>query len=263
MFSLDERVAVVAGADGRLGPVWVRSLAESGARVYALCEPGREISPRLAAIVAGNDVVVGECDVTSTESVSAALEWVRSTASRVDVLVVNAGVDTPPGKTSTYAAGEFPVDLMRRVIEVNVIGAFNVMQAFGSLMAAQGSGSIVAIGSMYGTSAPNASLYDHIDTDPPFLKPPPYGASKAALSNLVRWLAVHWAPAGVRVNTLSPGGIAGGQDPEFVRKFSATVPMARLGELDELGGPLVFLASDASTYITGIDLLVDGGRHAW
>lgn len=265
MFSLTDRAAVVAGADGRLGPIWVDALAQAGARVTALVEPGRDPSPTLSAIIerSAGTVVLGECDVTDVASVTAARDAVLSREGGVDVLVVNAGIDTPPGPASSWRAGEFPLDLMRRVLEVNLVGAFSVMQEFGRAMAERGSGSIVAIGSMYSTSAPNARLYDHIDVDPPFLKPPPYGASKAGLANLVRWLAVHWAPAGVRVNTLSPGGVAGGQDPEFLAKFHATVPMGRMCEPEELVGPLLFLASDASSYITGADLLVDGGRHAW
>jgi NAD(P)-dependent dehydrogenase (short-subunit alcohol dehydrogenase family) len=265
MSSLAGRTAVVAGADGRLGPVWVEALSAAGARVVALCEPNRAVSARLAGLVSDSQgsITLGECDVTDLESVRAARASVDAAGLVTDVLVVNAGIDTPPGPTATWAAGDFPLDLMRRVLDVNVVGAFNAMQVFGTAMAERGSGSIVAIGSMYGSSAPMAALYDHIEADPPFLKPPAYGASKAALANLVRWLAVHWAPSGVRVNTLSPGGVAGGQDPEFVRKFSATVPMNRLCDSDELSGPLLFLASDASTYVTGIDLLVDGGRHAW
>jgi NAD(P)-dependent dehydrogenase (short-subunit alcohol dehydrogenase family) len=265
MFSLTDRTAVVAGADGRLGPIWVDALAQAGARVTALCEPGRAPSEALADVVTrgAGAVLLGECDVTDRASVVAARDAVLARDGAIDVLVVNAGIDTPPGPGASWRAGEFPLDLMRHVLEVNLVGAFSVMQEFGRAMAATGRGSIVAIGSMYATSAPNARLYDHIDVDPPFLKPPPYGASKAGLASLVRWLAVHWAPSGVRVNTLSPGGVAGGQDPEFLRKFDQTVPMGRMCEPGELVGPLLFLASDASSYVTGADLLVDGGRHAW
>jgi NAD(P)-dependent dehydrogenase (short-subunit alcohol dehydrogenase family) len=99
--------------------------------------------------------------------------------------------------------------------------------------------------------------------DPPFLKPPAYGASKAGLVNLTKYFATHLAGSGVRVNALSPGGIAGGQDPEFVAKFSARVPLGRLGRPEELVAPLLFLATDASSYVTGINLKVDGGFTAW
>jgi NAD(P)-dependent dehydrogenase (short-subunit alcohol dehydrogenase family) len=106
-------------------------------------------------------------------------------------------------------------------------------------------------------------MYDHIACDPPFLKPPAYGASKSALVNLTRYLATHWAPRGVRVNALSPGGVLGQQDAEFKRKFVGRVPLGRMAVPADLGGPLVFLASPASAYVTGTELRVDGGFTAW
>jgi NAD(P)-dependent dehydrogenase (short-subunit alcohol dehydrogenase family) len=130
-------------------------------------------------------------------------------------------------------------------------------------MGREGGGSIINVGSLYAAVSPDARMYDHIDMDPPFLKPPVYGASKAGLVNLSRYFATHWAGRGVRVNTLSPGGVVGGQDELFIRKFSARVPLGRLATPDELMGPLIFLASEASSYITGIELRVDGGYTAW
>jgi len=126
-----------------------------------------------------------------------------------------------------------------------------------------GRGSIINIGSLYAGVSPDARLYDHIACDPPFLKPPAYGASKSALVNLTRYLATHWAPRGVRVNALSPGGVLGQQDAEFKRKFVTRVPLGRMAVPADLGGPLVFLASPASAYVTGIELRVDGGFTAW
>jgi NAD(P)-dependent dehydrogenase (short-subunit alcohol dehydrogenase family) len=120
----------------------------------------------------------------------------------------------------------------------------------------------VNIGSLYATIAPDPGLYDHLELDPPFLKPPAYGASKAGVINLTRYLARLWGPKGVRVNALSPGGVAGGQDAEFMRKYEARTPLGRLADPAELAGPLVFLASDESSYLTGHELRVDGGFTA-
>jgi NAD(P)-dependent dehydrogenase (short-subunit alcohol dehydrogenase family) len=126
-----------------------------------------------------------------------------------------------------------------------------------------GRGSIINIGSLYASVSPDARFYDHIQGDTPFLKPPAYGASKAAVVNLTRYLATLWAPHGVRVNALSPGGVLGGQDEEFKRKFCNRVPLGRMATAEDLRGPLLFLASQASAYVTGTELVVDGGFTAW
>jgi NAD(P)-dependent dehydrogenase (short-subunit alcohol dehydrogenase family) len=126
-------------------------------------------------------------------------------------------------------------------------------------MADAGRGSIVNIGSLYASVAPEPAFYDHI---PGFLKPPAYGASKAGVVALTRYFARLWGPSGVRVNALSPGGVLGGQDEQFLGKFTARVPLRRLAENDDLVGPLLFLASDDSRYVTGQELRVDGGFTA-
>src|SRR6185436_6361763 len=132
----------------------------------------------------------------------------------------------------------------------------------GAAMRDEGRGSIVNIGSLYATVAPDPSFYSHLPGDPPFLKPAAYGASKAGVLHLTRYFARLWGPHGVRVNALSPGGVIGGQDPEFLAKYCARVPLGRMAETADLGGPLVFLASDASRYVTGHELRVDGGFTA-
>jgi NAD(P)-dependent dehydrogenase (short-subunit alcohol dehydrogenase family) len=129
-------------------------------------------------------------------------------------------------------------------------------------MCAAGRGSIVNIGSLYATIAPEPSFYDHLGLDPPFLKPAAYGASKAGVLSLTRYFARLWGPAGVRVNALSPGGFRGEQDEEFLRKYCERVPLRRMAEAEDLVGPLLFLASDASRYLTGHELRVDGGFTA-
>jgi NAD(P)-dependent dehydrogenase (short-subunit alcohol dehydrogenase family) len=180
------------------------------------------------------------------------------------VLVNNAGIDAPP------AAGggrdrleEIPFDVNRRIFEVNTLGLFQAIQVFGGEMTKARRGSIVNIGSLYASVAPDARFYDHIPGDPPFLKPPAYGASKAAVVNLTKYLATAWGPFGVRVNTLSPGGVLGAQDEQFRRKFCDRVPLGRMALYEDLIGPLLFLASDASAYVTGAELRVDGGFTAW
>lgn len=241
--TLDGALAVVTGASGNLGPVWIGALAEAGATVVGIDIAEAQV-PGAAWVEAA--------DVTDREALAAAAARVKERAGVPTVLVNNAGVDTPPGASG---GGDF-----LHVLDVNVVGAFNAAQVFGETMADAGRGSIVNIGSLYATIAPIPELYDHFD--PPFHKPPAYGASKAALVNLTRYLARLWGPSGVRVNALSPGGVAGGQDEQFVAKFSARVPLGRMAVADDLVGPLLFLASDASRYVTGQNLQVDGGFTA-
>jgi NAD(P)-dependent dehydrogenase (short-subunit alcohol dehydrogenase family) len=258
-------VAVVTGAAGNLGPVWVRGLLDAGHRVAALALGGTSDDPALAKLTAdhADDLEVLVADVTSRADLEAAADRVTDRWDIPRVLVNNAGIDVPPRPGEGTLLQDVPVDAFRRVLEVNLLGAFQAMQVFGGRMAAEGRGSIVNIGSLYATVSPDVKMYDHVRMDPPFIKPPAYGASKAGLVNLTRYFATHLAPHGVRVNALSPGGIAGGQDPEFVAKFAARVPLGRLGEADELIQPLLFLATDASSYVTGINLKVDGGFTVW
>jgi NAD(P)-dependent dehydrogenase (short-subunit alcohol dehydrogenase family) len=253
---LEGEIAVVTGAAGRLGSDWTRGLAGAGARVLAvdLVIPAHQTHDAVLACVA---------DVTDRESLERAAEVCRAQLGPPTILVNGAGIDQPPAAdTPSRVLEEIPVEEFRKVIDVNLVGAFQSAQVFGAPMAAAQRGSIINIGSLYATIAPDPSMYDHLPLDPPFLKPPAYGASKAGLLQLTRYLARLWGPAGVRVNMLSPGGILGGQDAAFRQKFEARTPLRRLGRPDELIGALVFLASDASSYVTGAELRVDGGFTA-
>jgi NAD(P)-dependent dehydrogenase (short-subunit alcohol dehydrogenase family) len=261
----DAPVAVVTGAAGNLGPVWVEALLGAGHRVAALVLAGTESDQALTDLTHrhGSTLDVIVADVTSRADLEAAADRVAGRWAVPRVLVNNAGIDAPPRPGEGALLEDLPTQAFRQVLEVNLLGAFQAMQVFGARMAAEQRGSIVNIGSLYASVSPDVRMYDHVPMDPPFLKPPAYGASKAGLVNLTRYFATHLAPRGVRVNALSPGGIAGGQDDEFVAKFSSRVPLGRLGKPSELVEPLLFLATDASSYVTGIDLKVDGGFTAW
>jgi NAD(P)-dependent dehydrogenase (short-subunit alcohol dehydrogenase family) len=224
--------AVVTGALGNLGPVWCDALAGAGYDVVRID-------------VRGGDGVES-ADVTDRAALTAVLERVGTPA----VLVNNAGIDQPPGE-----GGELPPDDdFLRVLDVNTRGTYVASHVFGTAMQRAGGGAIVNIGSLYASISPIPALYEHI---PGFVKPPAYGASKAGVVQLTKWLARHLAP--VRVNALSPGGVRGGQDEEFLRKYNERVPLGRMAEPDDLVGPLLFLVSDAARYVTGHELRVDGG----
>jgi NAD(P)-dependent dehydrogenase (short-subunit alcohol dehydrogenase family) len=262
LFRLDDRVAVVTGVSGKLGPVWISALAGAGARVAGLdleASLGRPEVGRMQAEL-GDRFHTYAADVTSRASLEAARAQCLADLGVPAVLVNNAGIDSPPdAAASRFRMEDVPFEVSRAILEVNTLGAFQAAQVFGSEMLKAGRGSIVNVGSLYASVSPDLRFYDHLGDDPPFLKPPAYGASKAALLNLTKYLATAWAPRGVRVNALSPGGVEGGQDAEFKRKFRARVPLGRMAALDDLVGPLLFLASDASSFVTGHILPVDGG----
>ncbi len=241
MGDLDGRVAVVTGASGNLGPVWGAALREAGATVVGIDLKAAD--------------GVEEADVTDPEALRAALERITAAHGVPAVLVNNAGIDQPPDPD----AAEETFEAFSRTLEVNLSGTFNATTVFGAAMVEAGRGSIVNIGSLYASVAPEPRFYDHM---PGFVKPAAYGASKAGVVQLTRYFARRWGPHGVRVNALSPGGVRAAQDPEFLSKYCARVPLGRMADPGDLGAPLVFLASDASRYVTGHELRVDGGFTA-
>ncbi len=265
-FRLDHEVAVVTGACGKLGPVWVDALVEAGARVAALDLPGAPASPAFCDVVtrASNAVRRIDCDITERTAIEEAAARVVSELGEPSILVNNAGIDQPPDSPGgRHHLHDLPIDPFRRMIEVNLIGTFQVTQVFGARMAARGGGSIINIGSLYASVSPDPHFYEHLAGNAPFIKSPAYGASKAGVVSLSKFFATHWAARGVRVNTLSPGGVLAGQDEQFKAKYGARVPLRRMAQPDDLKGPLVFLASRASAYVTGHELRVDGGFTAW
>jgi NAD(P)-dependent dehydrogenase (short-subunit alcohol dehydrogenase family) len=267
LFSLKGEIAVVTGALGKLGPIWIDTLLAAGACVLALDRPEAQKSEAFKQLQNQYDdrcLKYAPADVRERQTLEAALQQCLDAFGVPSVLVNNAGIDQPPDQPDKGCClEEIPFELNREVFEVNALGLFLVTQVFGDQMVKAGRGSVINIGSLYASVAPDSRFYDHIECTPPFLKPPAYGASKAAVVNMTRYLATLWAPCGVRVNALSPGGVSGDQDPEFRKKFCERVPLGRMAEDADLRGPLLFLASQASAYVTGIELVVDGGFTAW
>jgi NAD(P)-dependent dehydrogenase (short-subunit alcohol dehydrogenase family) len=267
LFWLQGDVAVVTGASGRLGPIWTETLLEAGAMVLGVDRPGQETDDTLKSLLER----FGEkrfkrvyADVRNRQALESACAACLDAFGAPSVLVNNAGIDQPPGRQEKgYRLEEIPLEVNLEVFEVNTLGLFMAIQVFGAEMVKAGRGSIINVGSLYASVSPDPRFYAHIQGDPPFLKPPAYGASKAAVVNLTKYLATLWAPHGVRVNALSPGGVLGNQDETFKLKFCERVPMGRMAVPSDLRGPLLFLASRASSYVTGINLAVDGGFTAW
>lgn len=266
LFQLHNEIAVVTGVLGNLGPIFAETLLEAGATVIGIDLENKQIPETFSSLQKkfNKKLFLLRADILKREDLLRIQEQCLKEIGSPSILINNAGIDQPPSFTSTYSLEEIPFDLCHKILEVNLLGAFQAIQIFGSGMAAKKYGSIINIGSLYASVSPDERFYDHIPCEPKFLKPPIYGASKAALINLTRYFAAHWGPMGVRVNTLSPGGVLGLQDEEFKRKFCDRVPMGRMAEKKDLKGPLLFLASPlASSYVTGIELKVDGGYTVW
>jgi NAD(P)-dependent dehydrogenase (short-subunit alcohol dehydrogenase family) len=267
LFDLTDRVAVVTGGRGQLGSALALALSERGMRVAILdqaTESGAGVAD-LGRRIDDGSVRAIACDVTDRAAIESALGAIEDWG--VPHLLVNAAaIDAPPDAPADEVGPfeDVPVEALERVVHVNVTGVVVCCQVIGGAMARAGRGSIVNVGSVYGLLSPDQSLYDfRREAGETFVKPVAYSVSKSAITNLTRYLATYWAATGVRVNTLTPHGIENGQPPGFIEAFARRSPMGRLMEVGEAIGAVVFLASDASSYVTGSNLVVDGGWSAW
>ncbi len=265
LFSLDGKTAIVTGATGLLGREHCRALAEAGALVVvtdldaAACE-------RVAGEI-GMGAFGQRADVTDPRSIESLLAATLARSGRVDVLVNNAALndryEEPATALETSRFERYPLELWEQSLEVNVTGVFLCSQVIGRHMAAAGRGSIVNIASTYGIVAPDQSLYRDAEGRQRFYKSPVYPTTKGAILAFTRYLAAYWGASGVRVNALSPGGVENGQDPVFVAEYARRTPLGRMAAPTDYRGALVFLASEASAYMSGANLVVDGGFTIW
>ncbi len=258
-FDLHGEVVVVTGAAGQLGGAFSQAVRDAGAEVVLL---DRVPCPDL-----GERAHFVQADVTDRASLEQALERIRELAGSPTGLVNCAALDNPPSASDDVSGAfeSYPDEVFAQVSEVNVQGVVRCCQVFGGAMAEAGRGSIVNIGSIYGLVAPDQRIYAHLrdDAGAGFYKPVSYTTSKAALIGLTRYLAVYWADKGVRVNALTLGGVRADQDEEFLAGYTARVPLGRMADEHEYDGAVVFLLSDAASYMTGSNVVIDGGWTAW
>lgn len=265
LFSLEGKTAVVTGALGLIGRQHCEALARYGANVIVAdldAEPSSAFAGTLATPALGLAL-----DVTSPDSISALRDAALARFGHIDVLVNNAAIndmfENPAMAADQSRFENYPLEMWQKSIDTNVTGVFLCSQILGTPMARQGKGSIINIASTYGMVAPDQSLYKTPDGRQPFYKSPAYPTTKGAVISFTRFLAAYWGHAGVRVNTLSPGGVENNQQEYFVRNYAARTMLDRMALPTDYQGALVFLASDASAYMTGANLVVDGGWTAW
>jgi NAD(P)-dependent dehydrogenase (short-subunit alcohol dehydrogenase family) len=266
LFSVAGKVAIVTGAMGQLGRQFSKALAERGAYVAA-------IDRRILAGTIENafpqqhqKMLFLEADVTSRASLESALAAIQERFGSPEILVNNAGLDSPPGApaSETGPFENYPEESWDMVLDVNLKGVFLCCQVFGGVMAKEGRGSVINISSIYGVVSPDQRIYEFRRYGGnTFFKPVAYSASKSGILNLTRYLATYWAEKGVRVNTLTFAGVFNNQDSRFLTGYCAKVPLGRMANPDEYNGAVLFLSSKASSYMTGANMVLDGGFTAW
>ena len=269
-FDLTGRVAVVTGGVGLLGAEFCKTLAEAGAAV-AVVDLNAAASQAVAESLtsSGYQSLALPTDITQPGSVSAAVDKVLSTFGRIDILVNSAALDPkfdPDAVNKGITPGAFedyPLDLWNSALNVNLTGMFLMTQACVKPMTEQGKkGSIINICSTYGLNGPDQRIYVKEGKRVAF-KPVYYTVTKAGVMGFTKYLAAYYADTEIRVNALTPGGVFNNHEDYFVKNYSAKTILGRMAKKDEMNGALLFLASDASSYMTGNNVVVDGGWTAW
>ena len=258
-FSLDGKVVVLSGAAGIIGTQVVKSFVEAGARVFAIDRDADLLSEKLGS--SHDSLITCVADVARRESLVAAHALLVSRWGQADGLLNNAATKSEnffePFET-------FPVSEWNEVMSVNLTGAMLCSQIFGSPMAQRGRGSIVNTLSIYGIVAPDQRIYEGSEYLGRAINTPAiYAASKAGLWGLTKYLAAYWGHKGVRVNAVTPGGVFSGQNDTFVENYARRTPLGRMAQTDDMANAMRYLTSDAAKYITGHNLVVDGGWTAW
>lgn len=266
-FDLSGQVAVVTGGAGLLGSQFCQTLAMAGARVVC-ADADLKSAEKLADLLSsrGLGVLPFQVDVTTPIKNKEMVDYAISHFNRLDILVTCAAVDPKFDSVSQsqfdYRFEEYPLAMWQQTLDINLTGAFLSAQAAIPAMVKTGYGVVIMISSIYGMVAPDQRIYQSAGKSP-FNKPPDYPVTKSAILGLVKYLAAYYAGQPIRINALSPGGVYNGHSDEFIRNYSARSMLGRMAGVEELNGALLFLASPASSYMNGANLVVDGGWTAW
>ena len=269
-FNLHDRVFVITGGGGLLGEQHARAIAEFGGQPVVLdvdVVKGARVASEISETYGVRSQFI-ECDISDEADVLAAKEECVEEFDRIDGLINNATIDPKVGASeggSLSRLEEFSVEQWERELKVGLTGAMLCSKVFGQEMARRGRGVIVNIASDLGVIAPDQRIYrraqDSEASQP--VKPVTYSVIKHGVIGLTKYLATYWAGKNIRVNALSPGGVYNGQDESFVDKVTQLIPMSRMAHVDEMQSAVVFLCSDASSYMTGQNIIIDGGRSVW
>jgi len=268
LFDVSGRMVVVTGGLGQLGRQFTEALLAHGARVAvvdAMIDEAR-IASQFGELAQNANLKFFKADVRERASVESAFAAIEEGWGVPHGLINNAAIDSPPnapaeenGPFETYPDSSFDL-----VMDVNVKGVVHSCQVFGGAMAQAGRGSIINVASIYGLVSPRQSIYEYRRAaGQEFYKPVAYAASKSALYNVTRYLATYWAGKNVRVNTVTFAGVFNHQDKEFLEAYAPHVPLGRMARDDEYNGTIIYLLSEAASYMTGSNLVVDGGWTAW
>jgi NAD(P)-dependent dehydrogenase (short-subunit alcohol dehydrogenase family) len=272
-FDLTGKTVLITGAAGLLGGEHAAALLESGATVVLTDIDDSKLAATRTSLSLNADqerILVELMDVSRLDSIQAVAKNLANTGRRIDVLVNNAAIDPKVqadlGMMESSRLEYFPLDQWESQLAVGLTGAFLCSQVFGTAMARGGVGGVILnIASDLSVFAPDQRLYRKkglaYDMQP--VKPVTYSVIKAGLVGLTRYLATYWADLGVRANTLSPGGVFNGQGEEFVQRLNSLIPLGRMAKRDEYRAALQFLCSDASSYLNGQNIVIDGGRSVW
>ncbi len=270
MFDLTGRVAILTGGAGLLGRQFTGALLGAGASVVVadLSEQQAAEAARKAQDQHGGQTLGVGVDVTKPDDVERMTAMAKERFGRIDILVNCAAIDpkfdagVAHQQANTFE--NYPLEPWRKSLDVNLTGVFLCCQIVGREMVAARRGVVVNIASTYGIVSPDQRLYQRDgEEEQTLFKPAAYAVTKAGVAHFSRYLATYWAPHNIRVNTLTPHGVFNAQDEQFLRRYAERCPLGRMARADEMNGPLLFLVSDASSYMTGSNLIVDGGWTAW
>jgi len=265
-FDLQNKVAVVTGASGFLGRHFCAGLAACGSSL-ALVDVNQKKVDDLSSLLQTRfqtQVIGYACDVSSEKSVKKTIDNIKKDFNGIDVLLNNAATKTLDVSEFVKTFENSDMETWTEVMSVNLGGMYNMAKHVGKAMIENGGGTVIQIASIYGVNAPDQRIYeDSQNAGIPIGTPAVYSASKAGVIGLTRYLSAYWGDSNIRVNSISPGGVEENQDENFKRNYSQRVPMHRMANPWEIVEPMLFLASSASSYITGHNMIVDGGLTAW